>query len=548
MTEALIDQLVQRLAPDGCMQRAEAEKGYPPRNLASQLITRVAPSPTGFMHVGTLYTALVNERLAHQEGGVFYVRIEDTDKQREVEGGTRLILDSLNSFGIRIDEGPGIGGIYGPYIQSQRTPLYMSYAIDLLRRGRAYPCFATAEQLTANAQEQTMAKVRPGYYGEYAIWRDKPEDEVMAALQAGQSFVLRFRSEGSHQRRIKFHDELKGDIEMPENDIDVPLLKSDGLPTYHLAHVVDDHLMGTSLVLRGEEWLSSVPLHLELAQALEIPAFKYAHIAPISVLDNGNKRKLSKRKDAEADVRHWLAAGYPTLAIVEYLLRLANSNFEDWRKANPQAPYSDFQLTLPKLAMSRAPLLDMKKLDDVSRDVIADMSQADFEAQLTAWVGQYDFELARNFGVDPAYTSRVLTVEREGPNRRKDLAKWSDSRDMYGYFFDELYLANRESAITEELSTYDFMLQKAVTDSFLNGLDLEADQQAWLNHMREAAQKLNFTLDLKAYRNSPQDYAGSLADYAKIIRVRLTAKNRSPDLFLVMQIMGKDRVKARLAM
>jgi glutamyl-tRNA synthetase len=549
MNESVTEQVVTRLAPNGCMERSEAEAGYPPRPLADgELVMRIAPSPTGFVHIGTIYTALINERLAHQTNGLFLLRIEDTDKSREVAGGKLMIVNALDQFGLRVDEGPGIGGIYGPYTQSERQPLYMSYALDLLRRGLAYPCFATPDELQANAAAQKAAKQRPGYYGQYAVWRDKPEVEVAAALQSGQPFVLRFRSHGSHEKRLRIRDILKGDVELPENDLDVPLIKSDGLPTYHLAHVVDDHLMGTSIVLRGDEWLSSTPLHIELAQALQIKPFLYAHIAPISILDNGAKRKLSKRKDAEADVQHWLKAGYPVDAIEEYLLRLANSNFEDWRRQNPDEPKESFTLSLKKLAMSRAPLLDMKKLDDISRDVIAGMPQDQFEQQITQWVAANDFELSKAFNQDPAYTSRVLTIERVGTNRRKDVSKWSDAREMYAYFFDELYQPTLENAIVTELAGYDFVLRKTVADSFLQYLNLSDDQPAWLRKMRIAAESLNFATDMKAYKAHPEQYKGSLADYAKIIRVHLTGKNRTPDLYLIIQIMGIERVRRRLTL
>jgi len=547
MDQSLQSEIIKRLAPSGYTEPAAAEAAYPPRRLpATALVTRLSPSPTGFVHLGTIYTALVNERLAHQSKGIFYSRAEDTDKQREAAGGLELMLKALAEFGLPTDEGPREGGAYAPYVQSQRLPIYLGYAIALLKAGRAYPAFETEEQLEQLRKSQTAQKVRPGYYGQFAAWRHKTPPEVAAALQAGQPFVLRFSSAGDHAQRLEFSDAVKGQLSLPQNDLDIPLLKSDGSPTYHLAHVVDDHLMRTSLVLRGDEWLPSVPLHLELAAALGWPAFLYGHLAPISILDQGKKRKLSKRKDADADVGVWLDRGFPPAAIIEYLLGLANSNFEDWRRAHPAEPYQNFPFSLKKLAASRAPLLDPKKLDDVSRDAIARLPQPEFEAQLLAWLKNHEPELAKVMAADADYTHRVLTIERSGPQARKDLASWSQAKEMYGYFFDPLFAAGIDKALATELAGIEFLLQKEAVDNFLATYQAKDDQPTWLNKFRAAAQKAGFSPDGRSFADHPDQYKGSLADFAKILRVRLTGRNQTPDLFAIMQIMGDARVRRRL--
>lgn len=547
MNQEVVKLLSDQLAPEGCMDRSEAEAGYPARKVGAEaLVTRLAPSPTGFVHIGTIYMALINRLLASQSGGLFYLRIEDTDKTREVEGSQAMIENALNYFGIVCDEGPQAGGLYGPYLQSQRQPLYMSYALWLLNNGRAYPCFATKEELDGIHQKQSEQKVRPGYYGDYALWRNKSEAEIKQALDQKRPFVLRFKSAGSHLKRLEFNDQLKGRLELPENDLDVPLLKSDGLPTYHLAHIVDDFLMGTTLVVRGDEWLSSLPLHIELGQALNIKAFNYAHVAPISIMDGQSKRKLSKRKDESANVKYWIDAGYPPGAVIEYLMGLASSDFENWRQQNPTAKYQDFILDIKKLAMSRGPLLDEMKLADSSRDYIAKMSQEDFTSQLQGWVSAHDYELSEAMNQDKTYTAKVLTIERESANRRKDLTRWSDAREMYGYFFDSLFEKLASDSIGKELAEVPQLEQTTASLAFLEAYHPSDDQPTWLEKMRRAAQTAGYAPDSQSYKNDASKYKGQLADFAKIIRVKLTSKNRSPDLYSVMQIMGQDRVRRRL--
>lgn len=541
MKQALVDRISQILAPNGIESREAIEARYPARQLpADAEVTRMCPSPTGFVHIGSIYTALVDDFVAHQTGGRMILRIEDTDKKREVPGAIDLIIKQFQAFGINVDEGPGeFGGDYGPYLQSERGAIYLTYAIELLKNGRAYPCFATSEDLEANTQKQQAAKQRPGYYGEWAIWRDKTDDEIEKALDEGKPFVLRFRSSSSHDKRIQFHDELRGDLEFPENDLDIPLLKTDEykLPTYHLAHVVDDFLMKATLVLRGEEWLPSTTLHFDLCDALGIPRFRYGHLGVISILDNGNKRKLSKRKDPEADVQYFFDAGYPVPAIKEYLLNLANSNFEDWRKTNPQAELTDFPFSLQKLGQSRNPLLDMKKLDDISRDYIGNLPQAEYEKGVESWASDHDADFEKALQEDPDYTRSVLAIEREGEQKRKDLARWSDAPEQYGYFFDS-YSWKKEAPAQN---------QDDIVQAFLKTYDPADDREAWFEKVKDVAESLGYARETRDYKANPDQFKGSVAEVAMALRTALTGRTRTPDLWTIMHVMGVDRVRARLA-
>ena len=536
----LLDRIISLLAPDGFTERTESEARYSARQLAEgAVVTRSAPSPTGFLHIGTIYMSPINKLVGLSTSGVYMLRIEDTDKKREIENGVRTIVSMLERFNLKPDEGVDQDshsyGAYGPYMQSERGKMYLGYAVDLLRKGRAYPCFATPEELKAITDAQQAAKVRPGYYGDWAkdLWRDRGEEQIVRALDEGMPFVLRFRSEGLHEKRVAFDDVLKGHMELPENDLDVPLIKSDEyrLPTYHLAHVVDDYLMQTNMILRGDEWLPSTPLHFELCDALAIPRFRYAHFAPINIMDGNSKRKLSKRKDPQADVAYFLAAGYPTEAVLEYLVRLANSNFEDWRKENPATPLWDFPFSFEKWAKARGALLDMQKLNDVSKDVIGAMTQADFTAALLGWATEYAPYFKEAAESDMAYAEKVFTIERDGEKPRKDLAKWEDAPEQYGYFFDGLFSEHFAPRIGEELKDVDPALIVRVCETFLRSYNPADNQETWLAAFRQNAE----SVDMK------------LGDFARIIRVKLTGKNRSPDLWAVLQTMGEERVRSRLS-
>lgn len=535
--------------------RSEVESQYPKRQLPEGAqVTRFCPSPTGFIHIGGIFTALACQFIARQSGGVYMLRIEDTDKKREVEGAKALISEQFETFGVTPDEGPQADGTsrgeYGPYVQSERKELYLAYALDLLERGHAYPCFATSEVLEAAVKDQQSKKMRPGYYGQWALWRDRSDEDVQASLDAGKPFVLRFRSEGSHERRMEFDDVLKGHMVLPENDLDVPLIKSDEhrLPTYHLAHVVDDFLMGATIITRGEEWLPSTPLHIELAKALDIPPFTYAHMPVISIIDQngGGKRKLSKRKDPEADVAFWVQQAYPMRAIKAYLLGLANSNFEDWYRANLGTPLEEFPFSLEKMATSRSPLLDIKKLEDYAKDEIARMTQEHFNKEVLAWADVHDHELYTEMIADPTYTNSVLGIERGGEKPRKDVAKWSDSPEQFGYFYDSLFTGRFTPHISEALGDVSEDDQSAACHAFLEYYDHGADKDTWFENMKRAAEAAGYTLDRKALKAEPEKFKGGIADFATITRVKLTGKTRTPDLFTIMQIMGEDRVRSRL--
>ena len=553
MNQTTINRIKQLLIGDIAIETREAiEARYPKRALSQDaIVTRSAPSPTGFLHIGTAYMCLLNQYLARQTGGVYMLRIEDTDKKRELADGVPQIVNALEAFDLLPEEGVKADGTsygeYGPYLQSERKAIYLSYAIYLLESGRAYPCFATKEQLEENVKAQQAAKVRPGYYGQWALWRDKSDAEVTSQLDAGTPFVLRFRSNGDHEKRVAVDDVLKGHVELPQNDLDVPLIKADGsqLPTYHLAHVVDDFLMGTTFILRGDEWLPSTPLHMELCDALGIPRFSYAHFAPISIIDKngGGKRKLSKRKDPEADVAFWTAAGYPINGIKAYLLGLANSNFEDWYRDNPTSPLTDFKISLQKLAASRAPLLDHSKLEDYCKDYIAKLPQDIFNSALIqAQTGAFSSALL----ADKNYTNAVLSIERSGDKPRKDLAKWSDAYQQYGYFYDELFATDFAQNVHTLLESYDSTVVADACKAFLDSYNKDDDQQTWFDKVKQAALATGFAIDNKAYKANPQEYKGNIADFAKILRVKLTGKDRTPDLFTIMQTMGTDRVANRL--
>lgn len=532
--------------------REEIESRYQKRSLpAGAEVTRFCPSPTGFVHIGSIYTSLICQFLARQTQGSYILRIEDTDKKREVAGAKALIVTQLANFGLSPDEGLQLNGLeqgnYGPYLQSERRDIYLAYALELLQNDRAYPCFASSEELSDAVKDQQANKQRPGYYGKWALWRDRSDEDIAAALDAGKPFVLRFRSQGSHEKRVGFDDVLKSRVELPENDLDVPLIKSDEsrLPTYHLAHVVDDFLMQATIILRGEEWLPSTALHLELADAFGIPRFRYAHMGLISIIDkNGGKRKLSKRKDPEADVAYWLEAGYPIKAVKAYLLGLANSNFEEWYRQNPTAPLEEFELSLTKLAASRSPLLDMKKVEDYARDEIAAMPQDKFEEAILSASNE---EFRRALEHDPAYSSKVLSIERSGDKPRKDLVRFADAYEQYGYFYDEFFEKDFAPNIPTELSDKAGDIVSRAATIFLETYSSEDTQEVWFDKLKTAASSAGFAIDNKAFKEAPESYSGNLADYARILRVKLTGKNRTPDLWTIMKVMGEARVRERLS-
>lgn len=523
---------------------ADIEAKYPPRQLPEGAkVTRIAPSPTGFMHLGNLFGAIADERLAHQSGGVFYLRIEDTDQKREVKGGVETILNVFRDYELNFDEGAvldGDNGQYGPYRQRQRAQIYQTFAKWLVQQGKAYPCFCTEEELAAIHEKQAELKENFGYYGKWAVHRDMPFEEIKQKIDAGESFVLRFRSEGSLEHRIRFQDLVKGKMEFPENDQDVVLLKSDGIPTYHFAHIVDDHFMGTTHVVRGEEWLATLPIHLQLFQAMGWKPPKYIHTAQLMKMDGESKRKLSKRKDPELALDFYRQQGYSVSAVKEYILTLLNSNFEDWRIANPNAPMEDFKFTTKKMGVSGA-LFDMEKLNDVSKNVISKMTAEQVYTLLTDWANQYDEPFYALLTRDPAYTKAILSIGRGGKKPRKDIAIWSEAKAYMDFFFDELfcpdYTAYPENTAADV---------KNILDEYAKVYDANDDSGQWFERIKAITDKFGYASNMKEYKKNKDAYRGSVADVSMVIRVAVTGRQNSPDMYDVMQVLGQEKVLERL--
>ena len=523
---------------------ADIEAGYPPRQLPEGAkVTRIAPSPTGFMHLGNLFGAIADERLAHQSGGIFYLRIEDTDQKREVTGGVETILNVFRDYELNFDEGAvldGDNGLYGPYRQRQRAQIYQTYAKWLVQQGKAYPCFCTEEELAAVHEKQAEQKENFGYYGKWAVHRDMPFDEIKKQLDSGAAFVLRFRSEGSLERRVKFNDLVKGAMEFPENDQDVVLLKSDGIPTYHFAHVVDDHLMGTTHVVRGEEWLATLPIHVQLFQAMGWKPPKYIHTAQLMKMDGESKRKLSKRKDPELALDFYRQQGYCVPAVKEYILTLLNSNFEDWRLANPDAPMEDFVFTTKKMGVSGA-LFDIEKLNDVSKNVISRMTAEEVYTLLSAWATQFDEPFYALLSRDPDYAKAILAIGRGGKKPRKDLAVWSEAKAYMDFFFDELF--QPDYTAYPENTRGDV---RQILNEYAGVYDPADDSGQWFERIKALADKLGYASNMKDYKKNPEAYRGSVADVSMVIRVAVTGRQNSPDMYDVMQVLGQNKVLERL--
>ncbi|MBO4383789.1 MAG: glutamate--tRNA ligase, partial [Clostridia bacterium] len=519
---------------------------YPARDLPEGArVTRFAPSPTGFLHIGGLFAAYVAKLTADTTGGLFLLRIEDTDKKREVEDGVSGIVKGLADFGVTMDEGVvGFGeesGAYGPYTQSARRDIYHCFAKKLTEDGLAYPCFCTAEELDAIRKQQEAEGVNPGYYGPYARDREMPYEEVERRIAEGQPYVLRLKSMGDPEKKLPFQDIIKGKMELPENDLDIVLLKTDGIPTYHFAHAVDDHLMRVTHVTRGDEWISSVPVHLQLFRYLGFKAPKYAHIAPIMKLDEGNKRKLSKRKDPEAAVSYYVEEGYPADAVLEYLLTLANSNFEDWRRANRDAPLSDFPFNLKKMSVSGA-LFDLAKLNDVSKNVISVMDAETVLEQTLAWAKEYAPDFYDLLTADRDRALRILSVDRGGKKPRKDLAKWSDVPAFVAYLYDELYEEDFDQ-LPENVTPAD---AAAILEAYKDLYDPSDDQQAWFDKVKSLCEPLGYTPNVKEWKQDPTAFKGHVGHLSTVIRVAITSRTNTPDLCSIMSILGKDECMRRL--
>ena len=520
------------------------EELYPERNLKEGArVTRFAPSPTGFLHFGNLFTCMIAYKTAKATDGVFYVRVEDTDQKRKVEGAIDVMLKGLAVYGINADEGV-VGddvekGDYGPYYQSKRVDIYQCYAKWLVEQGLAYPCFCSAEELDEIRSEQENESIK-GYWGKWAKCRDLTFEQIKANIEAGKSWTLRLKSPGDLEKKCFFDDMIKGKIEMPENVQDVVLLKSDGIPTYHFAHVVDDHLMRTTHIVRGDEWISSAPIHLQLFRLLGFKVPKYAHVAPIMKEENGGKRKLSKRKDPEAAVTYYAEQGYPQESVNEYMMTLANSNFEDWRRANKDEDISKFPFNLKKMSVSGA-LFDLVKLTDVSKNVICTMpAQRVFELSYE-WAKEYNPLLASLYEQDKERATAILNIDRENKKPRKDIAKWSDIPDYIRYMYDETF--NECYDLTGNATP---SLAVRVLEEYIKVVDLSDDKDAWFSRMKDICPLVDCTPNVKEYKAEPEKFAGHIGDVSTVIRVALTGRTNTPDLFAITALLGEETVKARL--
>jgi len=522
----------------------DIEKRYPPRDLPEGArVMRIAPSPTGYLHIGALYQAMANERSAHLSGGKFYFRIEDTDSKREVQGAAELFITMFGKYGIKFDEGAvidGDNGDYGPYRQSQRTEIYQTFAKKLVQDGRAYPCFCTDEELDAIRKQQEEDGANPGYYGKYAKWRDASIEDIETALKEGKPYVIRLRSIGDASKRVKVKDAIKGELEFPQNDQDFVILKSNGTPPYHFAHAVDDHLMHTTHVMRGEEWVATLPWHVELFDALGFKRPVYCHTATLMKLDGESKRKISKRKDPEADLAFYIKEGYPKDGLLEYVMTLLNSNFEDWRRANPLASMNDFQFSFKKMSVSGA-LFDIQKLYDVSKNVIAKMD-ADTVTQLVSeWAGEFDPDFAAKIDADRDYARQIFAIGRGGAKPRKDFGLWKEAKGYMGFFYDEYFAV--EDEIDEKFDRADV---SAILRDFAEAYSPELDSDAWFAEVKRIAEAHGFCPDMKEYKKNPDAYKGSVGDVSMFLRIAIAGKRTSPDLCAVMGILGEERSRARL--
>ncbi len=520
------------------------EELYPARNLPEGArVTRFAPSPTGYLHFGGLYAGFASKLTAQTTDGVFMLRIEDTDKKREVEDGVTGIVTGLKAFGVSPDEGvTGFNteyGKYGPYTQSHRRAIYRAFAKKLMEEGKAYPCFCTPEDLDEIRAKQENEDIK-GYYGSYAKCRDLADDEIIEKINSGAQYTVRLRSTGDISRKIKFDDMIKGKIEMSENVNDVVILKADGIPTYHFAHAIDDHLMHTTHVVRGDEWIASVPLHIELFRACGFKPVKYAHIAPIMKEENGGKRKLSKRKDPEANVSYYIEKGYPEASVKEYMLTILNSNFEEWRKANKTEDISKFPFNLKKMSVSGA-LFDMVKFNDVSKNVISVMTAKEVYKLVTDWAMDYNEVLYALFVDDKEKAIAILNIDRDNPKPRKDIACWEEVENYVTYFYNELYDA--DYTLPEHISEADAV---EILTKYKELYSANDSKEEWFNKIKELCSACGFTPNVKEYKQNPDAFKGHVGDVSTVIRVAMTSRTNTPDLYYIMQILGVDEVMNRI--
>ena len=537
--------LAQLLFPEVTDTPQALEERYPKRELPEgAIVSRFAPSPTGFLHIGGLFAAFIAERSAHSTGGAFYLRIEDTDKKREVENGISGIVKGIKDFGLKIDEGMMSEdeslGEYGPYIQSKRKDIYHVFCKKLVEEGLAYPCFCSAEKISEIRTMQEQEKLLPGYYGKFAACRELSYEEIEEKIKAGESYVIRLKSPGKEDKKINFEDQIKGKIEMPENILDIVLLKTDGIPTYHFAHAVDDHLMRTTHVIRGDEWLSSAPIHVQLFDVLGFLAPKYAHISPIMKEDEetGGKRKLSKRKDPEAAVEYYHEEGYPYGAVLEYLYTIANSNYEQWRMENPDSDMNEFKFSFKNMSRTGA-LFDLAKLTDISKTYISKLTKEDVYENALGWAKEYNAEFYEKLINNEEYAKAIFGIERGNEKPRKDIAKWADTVDYTAYFYEKPenleYSENQQKEdIKEILLKYKTVYNK------------DDNQEEWFGRIREMSEELGYAKAPKIYKKDPESYKGHVGDVSTIIRVAITGRKNTPDLHQILNVLGEDEVINRL--
>lgn len=536
------EELAELLFPHIKTSVEEIEAKYPNRDLKEgAMVTRFGPSPTGFIHVGNLYGAFISSQLAHQSGGIFYLRIEDTDSKREVEGAKEAILKALANYGIEYDEGFQKGGEYGPYVQSERVEIYQTYVKDLVRKGLAYPCFMSEEEINEIREGQELRKEKIGIYGHYAVDRDLSLEEVKKHLENNDPYVIRLKSQGDPHKEIILHDLIKGDINLPENDIDFPLLKKDGIPTYHLAHVIDDHLMHTTHVIRGDEWISTFPYHLELNKTLGFKPCKYAHIAPLTKKEDGKIRKLSKRKDKEFAVSYYEEAGIPKEGVRLYLATLANSNFEEWYMQNKDKTINDFTFSFKKMATGGT-LFDMEKLMNICRTYFSRISAIDLYQEALPFYQKFDPDFYQLMTKEKDKLIAFLNIEREGKRPRKDIATYQDIKLESSYLFDDLFYQDKEKTYQE---VKDMAIDEEALKQYFKVYDVNDDQDTWYQKIKLLAEENGYAPTTKMYKEDPNAYKGHIGDICEMIRHILTGRNKTPNLYDLLKILGIEELEKR---
>jgi glutamyl-tRNA synthetase len=543
------EELASLIFPDIKDTIEDLEKRYPKRDLPEgAMVTRFAPSPTGFLHTGSLFTSLISYKMAKQSNGVFFVRLEDTDQKREISGSGVELIRQLEKFGIVPDEGftetDVDKGNYGPYTQSKRASIYNTVIKYMIEKGLAYPCFCSSEELDILRKKQEELKVRPGYYGEYATCRNLTPEEAIVKIKNNEPYVIRFKSHGVHENKIVVTDLIRGTLELSENDLDIVIQKSDGLPTYHFAHLVDDHFMRTTHITRGEEWLPSLPIHIELFKAMNWEPLKYAHLPVIMKLENSNKRKLSKRKDPEAAVSYFLDLGYPIDGILEYLLTIANSNYEEWRQSNLSADKYDFMLTFEKMSLDGA-LFDIDKVKNISKEYLSRLPAKVIASQVYDWSKVYDLELKSMIESNYDYFVSIMNIEREKPNPRKDYEKYSDVKDAISYFFED----NFDKVLQEPLPFNPSIAKEDIVNILTAYKDIhntDCLEEEWFASLKAIAPLYGFAANIKEYKKNPTAFKGHIGDVSEIVRISVTGRKQTPNLFFILQILTKEVVLNRI--